>query len=49
MKTTLIQNKTKIWDKEVRASFRKVVAFDALFYALGVITGAGIMGAILLS
>lgn len=49
MKTTLIQNKTKFWHKEVRASFRKVVAFDVLFYTLGAITGAGIMGAILLS
>lgn len=35
--------------KEVRASFRKVVAFDLLFYGLGTITGAGIMAAILLS
>ncbi len=35
--------------KEVRASFKKVVAFDLLFYALGAITGGGIVGAILLS
>ena len=41
--------KSGTWKREVRASFRKVVAFDLLFYGLGIITGAGIMSAILLS
>ncbi|MGH9998264.1 MAG: hypothetical protein ACRD90_00155 [Nitrosopumilaceae archaeon] len=47
----IIETKTKpiIWYKEVRASFRKVVAFDLLFYGLGVITGIGIIAGILLS
>lgn len=49
MKTIETQTKPTIWHKEVRASFRKVVAFDLLFYGLGVITGIGITAAILLS
>lgn len=49
MKTIEIQTKPTIGRKEVRASFRKVVAFDLLFYGLGVITGIGIIAAILLS
>jgi hypothetical protein len=44
---TITQNKTSPWDREIRATFRKVVAFDLFFYGLGIITGAGIMGAIL--
>jgi hypothetical protein len=48
-KSDLTRIKSSIWYKEVRASFKKVVAFDLLFYGLGIITGAGIMGAILLS
>jgi hypothetical protein len=28
--------------REVRASFRKVVAFDLLFFGLGVLVGVGI-------
>ena len=40
--------KDSIWNKTVHASFRKVVAFDLFFYTLGVITGAGIIGIILL-
>lgn len=36
-------------NREVRASFRKVVAFDLLFYGLGILTGAGITATILLS
>jgi len=28
--------------KEVRASFRKVVAFDLLFFGLGILVGLGI-------
>jgi hypothetical protein len=48
-KSDLTRVKTSTWHKEVRASFKKVAAFDMLFYGLGMITGAGIMGAILLS
>ena len=39
--------KDSVWRKTVHASFRKVIAFDLLFYGLGVITGAGMMGIIL--
>jgi hypothetical protein len=49
MKTIETITKPTIWRKEVRASFRKVVAFDLLFYGLGVITGIGITAGILLS
>ena len=49
MKTIETQAKPTIGLKEVRSSFRKVVAFDLLFYGLGVITGIGIIAAILLS
>jgi hypothetical protein len=48
-KSDLTRVKSSTWHREVRASFKKVVAFDLLFYGLGVITGAGIIGAILLS
>ncbi len=47
MKT--IETKPLIPLKEVRASFRKVVAFDLLFFGLGVITGIGIIAGFLLS
>ncbi len=47
-KSELAAIKTSIWKKEVHASFKKVVAFDLFFYGLGIITGAGIMGVILL-
>lgn len=43
-----LKYKGSIWRKTVHASFKKVIAFDLLFYGLGVITGAGIMGIILL-
>jgi hypothetical protein len=49
MKTTEILTKPSIWRREIRASFKKVVAFDLLFYGLGLITGIGITAAILLS
>jgi len=48
-KSDLRRIKPSTWYMEVRASFKKVVAFDLLFYGLGIITGAGIIGAILLS
>jgi len=40
--------KPSVWRGEVRASFRKVIAFDLLFLGLGVIIGAGIITAILI-
>ncbi len=48
MTSKLQQEKSDTWHKEVRASFKKVVAFDLLFYVLGALFGAGIMGAILI-
>lgn len=40
--------KPSIWKKEVHASFKKVIAFDLLFMALGAMIGAGIVTAVLL-
>jgi len=40
--------KPSVWRGEVRASFRKVIAFDLLFLGLGGIIGAGIITAILI-
>lgn len=37
-----------IWKKDVRASFKEVIAFDLLFMALGGFIGAGIVTAVLL-
>ena len=49
MKTQTTQNNPKsVWDKMVHASFRKVMAFDMLFMALGIIAGTGV-GAYLVS
>ena len=49
IKPEITQKKFSTWHKEVRAPFKKIVAFDLLFYGLGAITGAGIIGVILLS
>jgi len=49
METKLTLKNSDTWSREVRASFKKVVAFDLLFFALGAITGGGIVGTILLS
>jgi len=49
MESKLNLQNSSTWSREVRASFKKVVAFDLLFFALGAITGAGIVSAILLS
>ncbi len=38
---------TSVWKREVHASFRKVIAFDLLFMALGAIIGAGIITVVL--
>lgn len=34
-------NKSK-WDTMVHATFRKVVAFDLLFFGIGIVAGMGI-------
>jgi len=39
--------KPNVWKAQVRAPFRKVIAFDLLFLGLGSIIGAGIATAIL--
>lgn len=44
---TEIYKKPTVWTSEVRAPFKKVIAFDLLFLALGAIIGAGIITAIL--
>ena len=46
MKTKLEFKKPILWGAEVRAPFRKVVAFDLLFLGLGALIGAGIITAI---
>ena len=43
MKTQTNQTQTKsVWDKTVHATFRKVMAFDMLFMALGITAGTGL-------
>ena len=44
---TEIYKKPTVWAGEVRAPFKKVIAFDVLFLALGAIIGAGIITAVL--
>lgn len=34
--------KESTWNKMVHATFRKVVAFDLLFFGLGIVAGIGI-------
>ncbi len=36
------KDKISKWDSTVHASFRKVVSFDILFFALGLVVGMGI-------
>jgi len=38
---------SSVWRKEVRAPFKKVIAFDLLFMMLGGMIGAGIITAVL--
>ncbi|MGB9003834.1 MAG: hypothetical protein WCC52_08520 [Nitrosotalea sp.] len=47
MKNTLESKKPSIWEMQVRASFKKVIAFDLVFLGLGAMIGAGILAAIL--
>ena len=39
--------KHTVWTAEVRAPFKKVIAYDVLFLGLGAIIGAGIITAVL--
>jgi hypothetical protein len=47
----IINNMTKqainVWSAEMRAPFKKVIAFDLLFLGLGAIIGAGIITLVL--
>ncbi|HJU14740.1 MAG TPA: hypothetical protein VJ792_09835 [Candidatus Nitrosotalea sp.] len=36
-----------IWEAQVHATFKKVIAFDLLFLGLGAMIGAGILAAVL--
>ncbi|HXG14061.1 MAG TPA: hypothetical protein VNK25_02925 [Candidatus Nitrosotenuis sp.] len=42
------QDKPSHWTYEVRAPFKKVIAWDALFFVLGIGVGAG-LGAFLVT
>lgn len=49
MNTTTIQTKpTSIWDKMVHAPFKKVVKYDLICMAIGVVMGVG-LGAFLVT
>ncbi len=39
--------KPTVWAAEVRAPFKKVIAFDILFLGLGAVIGAGAITAVL--
>jgi hypothetical protein len=39
--------KPSVWRGQMRASFKKVIAFDLLFLTLGAMIGAGIITAVL--
>lgn len=41
------EQKPTVWGVEVRAPFKKVVAFDLLFMGLGAMIGAGLIAAII--
>jgi hypothetical protein len=38
--------KIPVWAGEVRAPFKKVIAYDALFLGFGILIGAGIISSI---
>ncbi len=48
MQETNTIKQTSVWTQEVRAPFKKVVAFDLLFMGLGAMIGAGVLTAILI-
>lgn len=37
-----METKQSHWNREIRAPFKKVIAWDALFFVLGIGVGAGI-------
>lgn len=39
--------KPTVWAAEVRAPFKKIIAYDILFLGLGAIIGAGVITAVL--
>jgi hypothetical protein len=43
----MADKKPTVWAAEVRAPFKKVIAYDVLFLGLGAIIGAGIITAVL--
>ncbi len=43
----MTDKKLTVWTSEVRAPFKKVIAYDALFLGLGAAIGAGIITAVL--
>ncbi|MDE1726465.1 MAG: hypothetical protein KGH89_04290 [Thaumarchaeota archaeon] len=47
MNNTPEMRKPSVWGMQVRAPFKKVIAFDLLFLGLGTMIGAGILAAIL--
>lgn len=47
MTDTLKIKRPSVWKGEVRATFKKVIAFDLLFMTLGAMIGAGIITAVL--
>ncbi len=47
MENKLESRRPSVWSMQVRAPFKKVIAFDLLFLGLGAMIGAGILTAIL--
>ncbi|MDE1829024.1 MAG: hypothetical protein KGI25_01750 [Thaumarchaeota archaeon] len=47
MQNRLDSKKPSIWETQVYAPFKKIIAFDLLFLGLGALIGAGIYAAIL--
>ncbi len=47
--TTGMTDKIKptVWAAEVRAPFKKIIAYDILFLGLGAVIGAGVITAVL--
>ena len=41
------KTKSTVWTAEVRAPFKKIIAYDILFLGLGAAIGAGVITAVL--
>jgi len=41
------KTKPTVWAAEVRAPFKKIIAYDILFLGLGAVIGAGVITAVL--